>query len=225
VLVVLTREHGKLRFLGKGVKRSTRERFAPAVDLLEFGDIVWAAREEDRGGLLNLTDWSQRCGFVGLRDRLERLYPALYAGEATSEMLLDGDPHTSLFDALVDLLREIESAADGLPALCAYQRTLLAEVGLIPQLMCCVACGRTDFAQEAVYFSSYEGGFLCRDCEPARVEKRRIGPRLLRALGAWPPAPEAAAGVFELLDYHITEQLGRPLRLASFVLAGRRPRR
>jgi hypothetical protein len=67
-----------------------------------------------------------------------------------------------------------------------------------------------------VYFSSRAGGFLCRDCEPAAVEKRRVTPQA----SAWlvddcaGDAPEIAP-VFDLLDYHLGHTMGRPAKLSE----------
>jgi len=62
---------------------------------------------------------------------------------------------------------------------------------------------------DSVFFSSFEGGLLCRDCEPAFVEKRelRVDPVRLTDLDVLAPAD--VAGVFDVLDYHVSHVMGR----------------
>ncbi len=40
ILALFTREYGQVRVIAKGIKRSTRSRFAVGIDLLEVGQVV-----------------------------------------------------------------------------------------------------------------------------------------------------------------------------------------
>ena len=51
ILVLFTREHGKVRAIAKGAKRSTKTRFAPGVDLLDIGTVIFSVRHERAEGL------------------------------------------------------------------------------------------------------------------------------------------------------------------------------
>ena len=68
ILALFTREHGQVRVIAKGIKRSTRSRFAVGIDLLELGHVVWSAREDRPQNLGILTEWKQVNAFVGLRE-------------------------------------------------------------------------------------------------------------------------------------------------------------
>ena len=107
-----------------------------------------------------------------------------------------------------------------LAGLCEFQRSLLIEIGLMPQGEHCVGC-RSAIAPdgaEGAYFTSHEGGLLCRNCEASYVEKRRVSPDAIRMLSGGllddPPAGEA----FALLNYHISHLMHKEPRLAKFVL-------
>jgi len=89
-----------VRAIAKGIKRSTRSRFAVGIDLLELGHVVWSARADRPQNLGILTEWKQVNAFVGLRERLERLHAAQYAAEITAELTPEQDPHPTLFDHL-----------------------------------------------------------------------------------------------------------------------------
>lgn len=219
VLVLLTRRHGKVRCIAKGVKRSTRARFAAAIDLLELGDVVWSARPDRPQNLAILTEWKQRRGFSTLREKLTRLYAAQYAAEITSALMEDHDPHEQLFLALVECLEAISQKDEPLPELCRFQRKLLDEIGLMPRTDACTNCGRglpSDASGQA-WFSSHQGGPLCRDCETAHVEKRRVDLSVLRAVQEDAISQTAAGPVFDLLNYHISHLMRAEPHLARFV--------
>ncbi len=223
ILVTLTRQHGKQRFIAKGIKRGTKKRFAPAIDVLENGTVVWS-RQADGQELAPLTEWKQIKGYLGLRDSLMRLYPAQYAGEITSLMLLDGDPYPDTYDDLCRLLEHLMDATDGLPELCRYQYRLLAAVGVLPELSSCVACGRPPVGIAGrVYFSSLEGGLLCRDCEAAHVEKRIVSEQDIAAIREDRFDSTCSGPMFDLFDYHISHVIGKRPRLSDFVSALPRP--
>jgi DNA repair protein RecO (recombination protein O) len=226
ILAMLSRAHGILRLIAKGIKRGTKTRFAAAIDLLEFGHVVWSARPERDQALAILTEWKQVNGFARLRDDLSRLYAAQYAGEITCELLADADPHPHVFDALLELLDQAQSSAEPLLELCGYQRQLLTEIGLMPHCDGCVGCGREwSLRQASVYFSSRQGGFLCRDCEVGSVEKRSVEFATLERVATGGVTAQSAAAVFDLLDYHISHLMGKQPKLADYVLPARQRRK
>ena len=298
ILALFTREHGQVRVIAKGIKRSTRLRFAVGIDLLELGHVVWSARVDRPQNLAILTEWKQVDAFVGLRERLERLYAAQYAAEITAELTTDQDPHATLFDHLQLFLEKLsivscqspvvsrQSSAEPracpglnsrkasapqhselsaqhsvlspessvlspqssvlnpqsfrtLADLCEFQRSLLIEIGLMPQGEHCVGCRSaiTSDGAEGVYFTSHEGGLLCRDCEASYVEKRRVSPDVIRVLAGGPVDQHSALSTqssvlsprssvldslageaFALLNYHISHLMHKAPRLAKFVL-------
>lgn len=238
VLAVFCRETGQQRLIAKGIKRGTKTRVAVGIDLLELGHVVFSRRPGSEAQLGTLTEWRQEETFPHLRQMLVALYAAQYAADRTAQATLDGDPHPLLFEALLALLRSL-GGVPPLSALTAFLWTLLREIGLMPELR---RCGGCTAALERIeprrvwYFSARQGGLLCRDCEPAHVEKRRVDPAGLTALwrvadaanddasSATAPddGPDLLAG-FDLLDYHLTETLAKPSRVGA-LLRGALPR-
>ena len=185
VVVFFTREHGKVRVIGKGIKRGTKTRFATGIDLLDVGELTLNRRDERGAGLAILTEWKQTQSLAGLRDNLARMRAAEYAVEITSHLTQDWDPHVELYDALLLALTELCDAEEPLGPVTAYQMRLLTAIGSLPRFDVCIFCGRTE---DLTYFSSHEGGMVCRDCEPGRVEKREVAAGTLKALrsgGPW----------------------------------------
>jgi DNA repair protein RecO (recombination protein O) len=215
VLAFFTREHGKQRLIAKGIKRGTKTRFVTGIDLLERGKIVFSRRERGDRTLGTLTEWQQEDVFAGLRHDLRWMYAGQYAAEAIDIATEESDPTPRLYDATVALLEELPR--QGAPALVTFQRVLLTEIGLMPDLTRCVACGRLWSGKSRPFFSAGAGGLICHDCEGPLVEKRRVEPRILLALTVGQIADDTAADAFDLLDYHLTESLGRRLRMSQHV--------
>ena len=215
VMAVFTRDHGQQRVIAKGVKRSTKSRTAVGLDLLEKGAIVLSTRHDGADRLSVMMEWRQEDTFPHLRRDLVACYVAQYAAEATSQLTEVADPHPALFDALLELLEGLAHGAP-LPHLDAFLWALLTEIGLRPELERCMSCGNDVAGDAALYFSSREGGAICRDCEPSMIEKRKISPAAAKALNERTlDDPRTAAAAFDLLDYHLTETVGRPLRLSG----------
>lgn len=180
VLLVFCRAHGAQRMIAKGIKRGTKRRVAVGVDLLERGTVVFSRRPGSEA-LGTLTEWRQRDAYPHLRRDLPRWYAAQYAAEAAAHLTEEGDPHPGLFDATIALLESL-ATDPSLAALTRWLHVLLREIGLTPEWSRCAACGRSVSAAEPVFFSSRQGGIVCRDCEPALVEKRRVASDALAAL-------------------------------------------
>ena len=217
VIVLLTREHGKVRAIAKGIKRGTKTRFAVGIDLLDVGHVVLSNRHGSSEALAIATEWKQTRSLAGLREKLFRIYAGQYAAEVTSRLTEDWDPHADLYEALLSMLTTLADAPEALAPLVRYQSVLLDSIGSGPRFDGCVLCGRTE---DLTHFSSFEGGVVCRHCEPGRVEKWQVSMRTLEILRAFQANQGAAtsgslAGSFGTLNYHISHLMGREPRLAA----------
>ena len=210
VIVFFTREHGKVRAIAKGIKRGTKKRFAVGIDLLDVGHVVVSSRRERGAALATVTEWKQTTANAGLREKLFRIYGAQYVVEITASLTEDWDPHQRLYDVLVDVLSSLAAADEVSSHVTRFQCALLREIGSWPYLQACVSCGCTPQVDHPVWFSSNEGGLLCRDCEGSRIEKRQISPEVLAVLGGEGACEGATPAAVSLLDYHITHVMGRP---------------
>ena len=94
----------------------------------------------------------------------------------------------------------------------------------------CTGCGGPAAgagARGRVYFSSAQGGLLCDACHPAATEKLFVDEHALAGLAALAAAEAgqktnladpAARAPLRLLDYHVTYQLGRRLKMSRHVI-------
>jgi DNA repair protein RecO (recombination protein O) len=219
VLAVFTRQHGKVRVIAKGVKRSTKTRFAPAIDLLECGSIVVSSRASRGAELSTLIEWKQTTPMSGLRSRLDRLYAAQYLAGITADLTEDWDPHPGLFKALFGALEGLQDAVDVLPIVVRFQRALLLSVGSMPRFDACMACSRSMPAPGPIHFSSFEGGLICRDCEAARSEKYEVSRPALAWLAGDADDASGLCHAFGALDYHMAHLIGRKPALSATLLS------
>jgi|CXWL01.1.fsa_nt_gi DNA repair protein RecO (recombination protein O) len=229
ILVLFTREHGKVRVIAKGAKRSTKTRFAPGVDLLDIGTVVFSVRHERAEGLATLTEWKQTQSLSALRERLDRINAAQYAAETTARLTEDWDPHADLFDELIDTIKDLSESKDVLKRVVRYQLVFLDKIGSLPRFDACVSCERD---AELTHFSSFEGGLICRSCEVGRVEKWEIAPSTIELLNRsdGDAAPilskeRDSQSAFSVLNYHIAHLMGMEPRLAESLVPTRLRRR
>jgi DNA repair protein RecO (recombination protein O) len=224
VIVLFTRQHGKVRAIAKGIKRGTKKRFAVGIDLLDIGQVVFSVRQERTASLATLTEWKQTQSLSGLREKLFRIHGAQYFAEITERLSEDWDPHVELFDALISTLATLAEAAEALTPVVDYQLRLLASIGSQPRFDVCVLCRRES---DLTYFSSLEGGMICRHCEPVQVEKWQVSNATLKYLRGRVKdriTSGSPTGAFSVLNYHIAHLMGREPMLAAKLVprAGRR---
>jgi DNA repair protein RecO (recombination protein O) len=223
----LTRSFGAVRLLAKGSRRP-KSSSGGALDLLSEGDLVYS--ESRSGGLGTLIEFGEAVSHHALRSDARRLNTALYMLELADAMLAEDDPHPEVFDLLHNGLTRLGQPDAPVEAVLAYyQWRLLRNVGLLGEMHRCVSCGKDvgRKPQGEAHFSSAQGGLLCDACESAYAEKFAVGREVLSGLGALAQAesgkrvglPKAQAiGVSRLLAYHVTQQLGRPLRMERHAL-------
>lgn len=228
VMVLFTREHGKVRAIAKGIKRGTKTRFAAGIDLLDIGNVMLSSRQERSANLATVTEWKQQRSLPGLREKLFRIHAGQYAAEITSVLTEDWDPHVELFDALMILLTQLSEQGEELVSIVVYQRSLLHSIGSHPRFDVCITCGRLD---DLTHFSSFEGGMICKHCEPQQVEKREVSKIIYKAIQTMDvydaelnennskmnqiSDESILIGVFDILDYHIAHLMGKQPRLAD----------
>jgi DNA repair protein RecO len=179
-----------------------------------------------------LTEYAERTSHSGLRRRLDALHAGLFMVELAGATLAEGDPHPEVFDLFSGALRRLDAPDAPAPAVLAwFQWRLLQLAGLLGELTHCVQCGAACVdpagrTRAGVWFTSRLGGLLCRSCEAAHAEKYALAPPAARALDAMravqqgrraPLSDDQADALNRLLAYHVTDTLGRPLKMLRHV--------
>ena len=116
---------------------------------------------------------------------------------------------------------------DTLALLILFQLTLLKQIGLQPVLSHCVN-SKTKYERRATsdefYFSSSANGLICKDCEASFPNKIRLPKNAANALSNLKMIVDANEKTLneieKILIYHFTELLGRPPKMAKYILKG-----
>jgi DNA repair protein RecO (recombination protein O) len=182
VVALLTAEHGQVRGLAKGSKRTSpshMQRFSGGIELLNLGQVV--ATTKPTAQLATITEWDLQQDFFHLRRDLTAQQLAMYAADLAGAFVPELDPRPSTFHALVQFLADLAEPADREAALLRWQWTVIEEGGFQPEL-------ERDVRQDAALgdrpeygFDPVAGGFTVESTGPDwRVRRRTV--ELLRAI-------------------------------------------
>lgn len=153
IVSLLTRHHGKVRAVAKGV-RKTKSRFGAR---LEPPTHVQLQIYEGRGEL-HIVDQAETVDhFRAIRDDLERLTRAVSMLEAADQLGLEGEPNPPLFQMLLGALRALAGHSGPLVVPAFYLKVLALE-GFRAVVDRCVECGDEE---ALVAFDMESGGTRC----------------------------------------------------------------
>ena len=209
IVTLVTRGHGKVRAVAKGV-RKTKSRFGARLEPLSHVSLLmYEGRELD---IVNQAESLDH--FRAIRDDLDRMGRAVSMLEAVDQVAQEREPSPRLYQLLVGGLRAL-AASDNPLVLAAFFWKLLALEGAHPLLDQCATCGRPD---DLASFDLGEGGVLCRSCrrgvpvspEALALLRRVLGGGLADVLNEAPGAP--AVELEHLANRSLEHHLERRLR-------------
>lgn len=214
IITILTRDHGKVRAVAKGV-RKTKSRFGGRLEAPVHADLqFYEGRELDI-----ITQAETLDAFALVRQDLECLARAMSMLEAVDLVALERQPSPELYRMLVRALRTLTESQAPL-VVPAFFLKLLALEGLQPEVHACTVCGDDD---DLVAWAVEDGGLRCRAHRQGRgisgeavVVAQRILGGQLGAVLAEPVSPGAVTDVEQLAVQMLEHHLERRLRsLAS----------
>lgn len=160
VLVLLTKSHGLVRSVAKGVRRA-KSRFGSRLQLFVELDVQLYP-----GRSLSTVSQADTVAYFGAKiiDDYDR-YTAACAALETAERLagIEGDSDPYLFLAVVGVLERLQHAADPTMELDAFLLQTMAHAGWAPSLFDCAACGARGPHHA---FHPAVGGAACHKCRP-----------------------------------------------------------
>ena len=160
IVVLMTRGHGKVRAVAKGVRR-TGSKFGSR---LEPGSYIQVQLHEGRGELDIVTQTETVEPYRRTREDLSRLSRSSSLLEAVDQLAQEREPATRLFDMLLGGLRTVDERNPPMLAAAFYLKLLAAE-GVAPELDTCVGCGE----EGGPFLMALEaGGVRCSSCGGGR---------------------------------------------------------
>ena len=196
------RSIGCFRGLAKGARRE-RGRFSGGLDLLTRGEVGVILKGGET--MATLTEWDVQEVFLRIRNDLHANRCAWYAADLLGRVLPPLDPHPTLFDRTVDLLRALERGEGSETSLLAFQWQLLVEIGWQPDLR------EPEGGPGHVAFDPREGRLVRDGMIEGAWRVRTSTLAVLRSLERQEPTEadaEAAARANRLLASHLRNMLG-----------------
>ncbi len=201
---LLTKEHGMIRGLGKGSKRDNGA-FSGGFDPITQGNIV--AKIKTNTDLATLVEWQLEKVWWSTRSNLDVNRASIYMVDLICRMLTDQDPHTNVYDTLLETLNRLDAGHDVDWPLLRFQWALLVETGYKPTLE--AVCEK----ETVVAFSSRTGGVVQDTGEIDRVRVRKETIEVLRLLDDDKPMqpidPEALDRANRLLAHYLRDIIGK----------------
>lgn len=230
VVTFFARQTGKVPVIAKGAKRQ-KSSFGGPIEIFSYGDIVFSDSGRDK--LATLVEFEPLAGIVNypvLSADIFALNACLFAAELVNALVNDYDPHPGLFDSLLQFVHDASQDRSSnderrkiLANLIVFQLMLLTEIGLCPVLGYCVSCrNHFDFRWPETYFSSNARGLICRDCQGSFPDKIRLTAEAAKCLADSKLLASASQttlkNIEDILIRYITDMLGRPPRMAKYIL-------
>lgn len=210
VVVLLSPNHGKIRTVAKGI-RKTKSRFGGRLEPFTHVDLVlYEGRNLD-----TITQVAVIEPFPRLRASLDAVVAAGTMVEAADAVAQEGESSMRLFLLLHRGLRALETGQIGADLITSYLLKLADVVGIAPSLLTCATCGRVDDLHR---FSFSGGGTICDRCQTEGAVRLREGvTRYLAALadaefGTMPQTDDLLAGeamgiARRFVEYHLDRKL------------------
>jgi DNA repair protein RecO (recombination protein O) len=155
IVVLMTEQHGKVRAVAKGI-RKTKSKIGARLEPMSHVEVqLYKGRELDTVSQVDLIDSSAR-----LHNNLDKLTQGMSMLEAVDQIAEDREPSPHLYRMLHGALTALMEQ-DSPVMLAAFYWKLLAAEGVSPQVQACVGCATKD---GLVAFDIFHGGVQCRTC-------------------------------------------------------------
>jgi DNA repair protein RecO (recombination protein O) len=210
VVVLLSPNHGKIRTVAKGV-RKTKSRFGGRLEPFTHVDLVlYEGRNLD-----TITQVAVLEPFPRLRASLDAVIAAGTMVEASDAVAQEDESSIRLFLLLQRGLKALEAGAASQDLITSFLLKLADVVGVAPSLRQCASCGRLEDLHR---FSFGGGGVVCDRCRTEGSVKLRDGLTEYLAVLAeaemttLPPRDEALSGeamgiARRFVEYHLDRKL------------------
>lgn len=218
IVTLLTLEHGKVKGVARGAKRSMR-RFGGVLEPFARLRVQLALT----GGLARIDGADAATIHPHIRQDLLKIGYAGYACESADLLLPEGLPNSRLFRLLAAYLERLDTAPPAPSDRRFFEVNLLNILGYRPPLEECASCGRDLSAATEGCHAGHEGTLICNRCgRGGRVVSPETVALLKRSLrtgrfGAVIFTPTGLAEAGSILDPAIAAHVSRPLKSLEFL--------
>jgi len=218
ILVLYTKDHGKLRAVAKSSRKITSKLGARLEPLSHVNVILWRGRN-----LATVTGVDVIDNFLDIRSNLDKILMASTMVEIIDKFTLDEHENTDFFLLLSKALATLNKSFSPIILGAFCFRVLMIE-GLGPQVDRCCSCNSK---AELVAFNAQAGGLLCRQCQSGQLISQQAVDTLrlisdgqvARALHAGSLDQRLAAEVesvgIRTVEHHLEQRLKSHLNLRT----------
>ncbi len=211
IVTLMTEEHGKVRAVAKGVRR-TGSKFGSRLEPFSHVALLgWQGR-----GDLDIVNQVEVVDTIrAVREDLDRMTSAMSMLEVVDQVGQERHANPRLYAMLVGALTALAERDSAMVAPAFFLKVLALE-GSEPVLDVCVSCGEDD-PDQLVAFDLVEGGVLCRSCRRGRslspqglaLMRRILGGGLAGVLAEPRSAvtDEVSALATEAMEVHLDRRL------------------
>jgi DNA repair protein RecO (recombination protein O) len=211
IVTLMTEQHGKVRAVAKGVRR-TKSKFGSRLEPLSHVALLgW----QGRGDLDMINQVEVIDTFRTVREDLDRMSAAMSMLEVVDQIGQERHGNPRLYEMLVGAMAALAERDSPMVAPAFFLKVLALE-GSAPVLDVCVSCGQEDSGL-LVAFDLTEGGVLCQNCRRGRplsagglsLLRRTLGGGLAGVLAEPPSAAvdEVTSLATEAMEAHLDRRL------------------
>ncbi|MCL6634696.1 MAG: DNA repair protein RecO [Peptococcaceae bacterium] len=220
LLVLYSREHGKIKVMAHGAARPSSRKRGAVQPFTRTKFLIRRGRELDSVSQCEGVEM-----FSFLRGDLEKISYASYLAELVDALTPEEEPNEPLFLLLLETLRLMgEGDAEMLAR--AFEIRAAGFMGYRPVLEACACCRGPVHGR--LFFSPAQGGMLCEACGPGGPDAlpcNRGTVEILKILSGWHPARLRQLKVErrdrnrlrEILHEYLKYHLERELKSAAFL--------
>lgn len=223
ILVVFTREFGKIKGVIKGV-RAPYPQFAGNFEIFTECRLLFYRKKKSAMDLI--TECEAVDFFLPARKEIERLTYANYFIELIDTVTAENDPNEQLYRSLADSLRLLGTDSSPRRVSRIFEIKALNALGISPEWGSCVMCGSPD--EKGAKFSVKEGGLLCAACsgkDPSSMTlslgtlyfMRKILASDMDKASRIKVSSQVGREAEEALGKFIAYHVGRPMRSLAFL--------
>jgi DNA repair protein RecO (recombination protein O) len=161
IIVLFSREHGILRALARGVRKTTRNRIGGNLDLLRCNHLTL-----ERGAQLHkIIQGESLLHFPGLHRDYHVLIHALALADLINTFCQEEDPQPYLFSLLLHTLESLSQGFSPLLMLIWFELRLLEHLGYEQDWNFCRICGQAFQDRDYHFWDIRSGGLRCERCK------------------------------------------------------------
>jgi DNA repair protein RecO (recombination protein O) len=223
ILIVFTKEFGKIRGVLKGV-RDPYPQFAGNFEIFTKCQMLFYKKKNKALDLIT------RCEaldfFLPIRKDIERLTYANYFIELVDVVTGDHDVNEELYNSLDESLRLLATKSSAKRASRIFELKLLKAIGLTPHLEGCVECNAP--ISESFRYSASSGGLKCRECVKGDADSLKISLGTIKFMRKIIESPiaktsqikvskEVGKETEKILERFIRYHINRPIKSLRFL--------